>query len=198
MYRTAIFDFGLSDDALISAVDDALAAAAEKGAAPMRYRFTEDPNAEETVHHWHGADLGDQLRIVEDRPMGAAYALAISAEEPKIDAMIEALTAAFGRRDCASVREGLRERLAENPATLMQLTVCDTLRFQPESEALLLDLSRSSDRDLRMAAAQAMGILSWPSLRARLAEMEPAEADPTIRGVIRYALENPAEDPDRN
>lgn len=194
MYRTAIFDFRLSDDALVEAVDDALATAAGKGAAALRYRFTEDPNAEETVHHWHGEDPGDQLRIVEDRAMGAVYALAISAAGPVIDAMLEALSAAFERVDCASVRDGLREQAETRPALLLRLTVCDTRRHQPESEALLLDLSRSPGRDVRMAAVQAMGILSWPSLAARLAEMAPAEADPRIREVIRYALDNPGED----
>jgi hypothetical protein len=194
MYRTAIFDFGLSDDALIEKVDRALAAAVPNGAVPMHFRFTEEPNEEETVHHWHGDDIGDQLRIVEDRPMRATYALAISADGHRIEAMLEALAAAFERRDCASVRDGLRERAAADPFLLLQLTVCDTKRFQPESEALLLDLSRSDDKDVRLAAAQSMGILGWPSLTARLAEMEPAEADPSIRQVIRYALDNPAQD----
>src|SRR5690349_15183220 len=150
MYRTAIFDFGLSEDALIEAVDEALSAAEANGAVPMHYRFTEDPNAEETVHHWHGDDIGDQLRIVEDRPMGATYVFAISADGARIEAMVEALAAAFERRDCASVRDRLREQAATNPFLLLQLTVCDTKRFQPESEALLLDLSRSPDKEVRM------------------------------------------------
>lgn len=199
MYRTAIFDFGLSEDALIEAVDGALsAAAAGSGAVPMHYRFTEDPNSDETVHHWHGDDVGDQLRIVEDRPMGATYVFAISADGARIEAMLDALAAAFERRDCDSVRKGLRERAAAEPFLLLQLTVCDSKRFQPESEALLLDLSRSPDKDVRLAAAQSMSILGWPSLTARLAEMEPAETDPRIRQVIRYALDNPAQDGSRD
>lgn len=193
MFRTAILDTETSEDELVGAVDDALFAAAQQGMAPMSYRFTEDPSQHETVHFWQGGYEGDELRIVEDRPMACVYAVAVSEDAKLVDEMIEALAKAFAIPDCDAVCTRLQEDAKKNPNAIMQLTVCDSKRPHAPSEELLLGFSSSEDRETRMISTQAMGILGWPPLIKRLEAMEPSETDPRIRDVIAFALKRNSE-----
>lgn len=188
MHSTAVLETAATSDELVGMIDDALFELAAEGLPPFRYIESVLQSQDVDVHIWQGGRDGDQVRIVEDSIIGCVYAVIQSGDQNQINDLRTALGRKISYRSCSAVRKSIPALISSCPASIMQLSLCDSKKLDPTTEKLLNALANHSDTQVRSAAVQTMGVLGWPTLLLSLQRLRETERDVNILNVIYFAL----------
>jgi hypothetical protein len=188
MFRTAILDTDDEGEKLIKAVEAVLQSAAQSGGTVYAFTRSEKTSEYVTQHHWVAGSKGTSFTVVEDAMLGGVYVMSQARDEAAAEATIRHMKESIGTFSCAQVRTVLTADIEEEYPRMPMLSLCASKAYDPETERLLLEWIRHGNRDVRLAAAQVMGMLDWPKLRDALASARKRESDADILETIDVAL----------
>jgi hypothetical protein len=188
MFLTMILATDREGNDLVDQVEDALQAAAGEGKSPLAYRRSENSGEGVRQHLWQGMYPGDTLKIVEDEVMGCMYAVIASEDAANAREVYDTLERAIGTLDCEQVRGVIAADVVAEHLRMPMLSLCNSKKHDEKTEKLLLDWIDHDDAEVRLAAAQVMGMLRWPKLRKSLETVRAGEKDERVRRVIDFAL----------
>lgn len=188
MFLTMILATDREGNDLVDQVDDALQQAAGAGKEPLAYRRSEAIGEGVRQHLWQGMYPGDTLKIVEDDLMGGMYAVIASEDADNAHEVYDTLKRAIGMLDCEQVRDVIAADVVAEHLRMPMLSLCNSKKHDEKTEKLLLDWIDHDDVEVRLAAAQVMGMLGWPKLHESLEKVRAKEKDERVRRVIDFAL----------
>jgi hypothetical protein len=188
MFLTMVLDTDREGNDLVDQVDEALQQAAGAGKAPLAYRRSEAIGEGVRQHLWQGMYPDDTLKIVEDDLMGGMYAVIASDDADNAREVYDTLDQAIGKFDCEQVRGVIAADVAAEHVRMPMLSLCNSKKHDEKTEKLLLDWIDHDDAEVRLAAAQVMGMLGWPTLRKSLETARAGEKDERVLRVIDFAL----------
>ena len=188
MFLTMILATDREGNDLVDQVDEALQRAAGGGKSPLAYRRSEAIGEGVRQHLWQGMYPGDTLKIIEDDAMGGMYAVIASEDADNAREVYDTLGKAIGKIDCEQVRDVIAADVVAEHLRMPMLSLCNSKKHDAKTEKLLLDWIDHDDAEVRLAAAQVMGMLGWPKLHESLEKVRPEEKDERVRRVIDFAL----------
>jgi hypothetical protein len=188
MYRTAILDTDDEGKTLIAAVEAVLQSAARSGGTAYAFTGSEKTSDHVTQHHWVAGSKGNSFTLVEDVGLGGVYVMSQARDEAGAEANIKLMKDSIGTFSCEQVRAVLTADIEEEYPRMPMLSLCASKAHDAETERLLLELIRHANPEVRLAAAQVMGMLDWPKLREALASARKRESDADILETIDVAL----------
>ena len=131
------------------------------------------------------------FHLVDDTLAGARYVEIVAESADDLEHMERFLRERLDVVDWQEVADqaGVRGALERDPALLQQLALAAPEDENPRVLELVVDALRSPDRDVRLHAVHAAGLLSQPAFVTPLEHLLAGEADADVATVARRALE---------
>jgi hypothetical protein len=188
MYLTAVLDTEDEGKKLIATVDSALQSATQSGGTAYAFTKSEKTSEHVTQHHWVAGSKGNSFTVVEDVSLGGVYVMSQARERAAAEVNIKLMKDTIGTFSCEQVRGVLTADIEEEYPRMPMLSLCDSRAHDAKTEKLLLEWIGHENVEVRLAAAQVMGMLDWPKLREALTSARKRESDADVLETIDVAL----------
>jgi hypothetical protein len=139
-------------------------------------------------HLWTGGSRDEYLKVIEDDTMNGTYAVVSTKTSRHAKKVLDWLREHFGSFTADQVRARISADIEAEHLRMPMLSLLENKKRDPKTEKVLLKWIEHPNADVRLSAAQIMGMLAWPALEKALEKH--TDDDKRVRRVIQYALKS--------